>query len=835
MTKHNRENGLTTKEVKELQLKYGLNTLPYEKKKTIFDVIIHAITEPVFLLLLFASLIYFVLGQSNDGIVMLVFVVGILSVDIFQEWKTDKTLLALKNLSSPKVTVKRNGKKEIISSTELVPGDIMYIHEGNKIAADGTIIELTELSVDESTLTGESLPVVKEIKENDTKDYWQKNYVYAGTLVISGNAVIEVKNTGINTEYGKIGQNIINVEDSIPPLEKQINKLIKICTYFAIILCFFIIIVTFINNSSEVEMKKRLIEAAISGITVAMGLIPEEFPVILTVFLSMGAWRLAKKKSLVKKLASVETLGAISVLCVDKTGTITKNEMDVQKVYPYKHSLNDLVEIMGLCCEENTYDPMEKAMLNYCHGLNITSKHLFGGKKLKDYPFTNESKMMGKAWIHDKEIILAAKGSAESILQICNLKNDEKTILKLQMKTMASSGLRIIAVAKKIYNNEKDLPNDLNDKLELCGLIGLIDPPRETIKEDIKKCLEAGIKVVMITGDNGETASSIAKKIGMENYKDILTGEQLDKLSDKELKEKVKDVTIFSRVIPEHKMRIVSAFKANGEIVAMTGDGVNDAPALKNADIGIAMGNHGSEVSREAADLILLDDNFSTIIDTIEDGRRIYDNIKRAIGYILTIHIPIALIAFLSPIMGIKPDYLLLLPIQMVLLELIIDPTSSILLERLPAEKNIMTRKPRNPNENIVNKALLFKSVSQGLILFLFSFLPYYYLIKMDVNNVLYARTIGLMIIMFGNLFLVQVNCSNYEFAFESLKKLIKDKVTWILSLIMLLSYFVILYTPLTNFLNLTSLTLKELIAVIIFSFISTYWYELIKLSKKMG
>jgi len=390
--------------------------------------------------------------------------------------------------------------------------------------------------------------------------------------------------------------------------------------------------------------------------------------------------------------------------------------------------------------------------------------------------------------------------------------------------------LRVIAVAATKLQNESDIPESLTDcSAVLCGLIGLADPPRDSVKDDIAVCNRAGIRVVMITGDNGITAAHIAKKIGMKNYGSVITGDMLEKMSDDELRESVKTAGIFSRVIPEHKMRIVKAFKDNGEIVAMTGDGVNDAPALKYADIGIAMGKHGSEVSREAADLILMDDNFSTIVDTVKDGRRIYDNIRKAVGYVLTVHIPIALTALLAPLLGINAASLMLLPLTVVLLELIIDPTCSVVLERIPAEHDIMERSPRNPNEKLVNAKTLLKSIIQGLVIFVASFGSYYYMLLQDPNNAPLARSMGLAVIMIANLFLVQVNSSDTDSIITSVRRLAKDKVMWGINIATLLGLLIILYTPLNGFLRLAPLSAGQFFAAFGFAAISVLWYEIVK------
>ncbi|RPF47931.1 Ca2+-transporting ATPase [Hydrogenoanaerobacterium saccharovorans] len=829
-------NGLTSEQAKKLQEKYGKNELTQEKKQSFFKKTLHVVCEPMFLLLIFAALIYFILGEPRDGAIMLVFVFGVISIDVIQEWKTDKTLNALKDLSAPHVKVLRDGKETVIPSKDLVPGDLMLIAEGVKIPADGTVLKANDLCVDESSLTGEPEGVWKVTpdEEEPSLDYWRKDYCYAGTLVTQGSACILVDKIGASTEYGKIGKNVAAAPETPTPLQKQTRKLVKLCAVIAAVLFALVGVITYFNIRDH-AFGSRLIESILSGITLAMAMIPEEFPVILTVFLSMGAWRLAKKHSLVRKLPSVETLGAVSVLCVDKTGTITMNQMTVRETWAVDGDSDTLCEIMGLGCEADAYDPMEKAMLNYCETVGITKEHLLSGQLLAEYSFTNELKMMGHVWQHDGEIIVAAKGSPERILTLCDLDAEEKIQAEDKILELSQQGLRVIAVGRMNPKSITEIPDKITDcKLTLCGLVGLADPPRQSVKQDIQQCIKAGIRVVMITGDNGVTASSIAKQIGMPNSDSIISGDELNQMSDEELRKRIEHVSIFSRVVPEHKMRIVRAFQENGEIVAMTGDGVNDAPALKYADIGIAMGKRGSEVSREAADLILMDDNFSTIVDTVRDGRRIYDNIRKAVGYVFTIHIPIALASLLAPFLGISPANLLLLPLHVVLLELIIDPTCSIVLERQPAEHDIMHRKPRNPNEKILTAATLIKSVLQGIVIFAAAFGTYLVFLKQSSGNAPLARTMGLTIIILANLFLVQVNSSNCDFALQSLFQLAKDKVMWAVNIVTFGGLLLILYTPFSTFLKLTPLSGTQFVMAAVLSAVSVYWYEAVKLVKKI-
>lgn len=829
--------GLTTAEAKRLQDEYGKNELASQKKESFFGKALHIICEPMFLLLIVAAVIYFILGEPRDGAIMLVFVIGIISIDIIQEWKTDKTLNALRDLSAPHIKVLRDGTEKEIASADLVPGDLMLIHEGVKIPADGVVIRCADLCVDESSLTGEAEGVWKVTAGGSAsgEDYWRKDYCYAGTLVTQGTATVQVDKIGSSTEYGKIGAGVASAQDAPTPLQKQTGSLVKLCAGIAAVLFALVGVFTYLNIPDH-PFGARMVESILSGVTLAMAMIPEEFPVILTVFLSMGAWRLAKKQSLVRKLPSVETLGAVSVLCVDKTGTITMNRMKVQDSWAADGNEHMLFETMGLGCETDAYDPMEKAMLLCCENHGITSEYLFSGELITEYPFTNELKMMGHVWRRNGHTIIAAKGSPERLLTVCEMTDAQREAAEQKVTEMSRQGLRVIAVGIQMPEIDSDIPTAITDcRLTLLGLIGLADPPREGVAQDIATCNRAGIRVVMITGDNGITAAAIAQKTGLSHDGTIITGDTLEQMSDDELREAVKTVSIFSRVIPEHKMRIVKAFKENGEIVAMTGDGVNDAPALKYADIGIAMGKRGSEVSREAADLILLDDNFTTIVETVKDGRRIYDNIRKAVGYVFTIHIPIALSSLLAPMLGIAPTALMLLPIHVVLMELIIDPTCSIVLERQPAETDIMERAPRDPKKTLISVAGLCKSILQGLIIFAASFGTYFTVLSGNAENAPLARTMGLAVIMLSNLFLVQVNSSDHDFAWKSFLRLSCDKVMWAANIGTILMLLIILYTPLNGFLKLAPLSASMFGMAFAIAGASVLWYELVKAAKHLS
>lgn len=824
--------GLTTEEAKSRIEKFGKNELTPKKKQNFFIKIIKTLLEPMFLLLIVASAIYFILGEPKDGAIMLIFVFGIVCIDFFQEWKTDKTLEKIKELSSTNVRVLRDGIEIKLDGEDITIGDIIFIGEGSIVPADCKVLSCNDLTVNESTLTGESEAVLKNTVDNSL-DYWRKDKVYAGTSVICGSATVEVEKIGLETEYGKIGKDISSAPVSKTPLQKQTSTLTKYCAILAGVLFVAVALITFFRVNPEAKIKDRLINSILSGITLAMAMIPEEFPVILTVFLSMGAWRLAKKNALIRRLPSVETLGSVSVLCVDKTGTITENNMEIKEIEPYRTSEQNLLLTMGSGCEVEAYDPMEKAMIECCQNSGLSKEQIFEGELIKEYSFSDKTKIMGHVWTRNQKTVVCAKGSPENLVEICSLTAEEKSEMKQKFKEMSEKGLRVIAIAYGEIDGAS-VPETLEEcHLNYLGCVGLYDPPRKGIEKDIQTCKDAGVRVVMITGDNGFTANAIAKQVGINVSGGVTIGAEIDKMTDEELQERVKICNVFSRVVPEHKSRIVKALKTNGEIVAMTGDGVNDASALKYADIGIAMGKRGNEISKESADMILLDDNFSTIVSTIRDGRRIYDNIRKAIGYVFAIHIPIAVSSLLVPILGIESSQALLLPLHVVLLELVIDPTCSVVLERQPEESGIMKRKPRKSNEKILDAKLLTKSISQGVFICLASFLSYYLLLKNGYSAEV-ARTTAILTIVFANLFLVQVNSSDRELAVSSVRKLAKDKVMWIVNAVLILGSILLIYTPLNKYLLLSALSAKLYFLSLGLGFVSVIWYEFVKIIAKL-
>ena len=774
--------GLTKEEVINSKEKYGVNKLEEKKKQPLILKMLSIFKEPMFLLLIIAASIYFIVGEYRDGIIMLIFVLAICLIEYIQETKTDKALEELNKLSALNVKVIREGKEEVISSEEVVVGDIVLLEEGDSVPADGKLLYTQSLGVNESSLTGESLVVYKNCKE-DKDNHFKLNMCYSGTNVTNGLGVIEIVSVGKNTEFGRIGESLKEIKKERTPLEKQINKLVFICTIISFIVFLLTIVINYINHP-ELVFSKRIIEAILAGVTIAMATIPEEIPVVLTVFLAMGAWDLTKKKTITRNMKTIETLGAVNVLCTDKTGTLTENKMKVQDIYEYSDTF---LETSYLSCPLVAYDPMEIAIKEYCKLKNDIN---YGEKITKEYAFTPETKMTGQVWDNK---LLCVKGAYESVLPLCNLDKKKYEEIKKKIDEYSNEGFRVLAVARN--NSLKNIPNSLFEaKLTFEGLIALYDPPRFGVKTSLSECYSAGVRVIMITGDNGETAKGIAKKINLANYDEVITGNELENMSDEELFEKAKTVNIFARVYPNHKMRIVNALQKDNKIVAMTGDGVNDAPALKKANVGIAMGKRGTNVAKESADLILLDDNFNTIVKAIENGRTIYHNIRKAISYVIAIHIPIALLSLFVPVFKLPT---LLLPIHVMLLELLIDPTSSIVFQRIKPSSDIMQEKPRNINEAILNVKNAISSISQGLLIFLVVFITYFLLIHNNIDTNL-SITVAYAILVLS-IMLITYQLRGNDFTLKAFVNSFKDKVSLIVNLGVIIGLTMFVYVPFFN------------------------------------
>lgn len=832
--------GLTETEVLNHIKTEGYNEIPSAKKRNIFAIAFDIIKEPMFLLLIASGAVYLLLGNTEDALVLLGFVFVVLGITFYQERKTERTLEALRDMSSPRALVIRDGIQKRISGREVVRDDIIILKEGDRVPADAKVISCVNLLVDESLLTGESVPVRKTATVADIKIGRPGGddlpFVYSGTLVVQGTGIAVVQAIGVASEIGKIGKALKTLETEDTPLKKQTTRLVKNFLLVGLALCAVVILIYGLFRGTWLN-------AFLSGITLAMAILPEEFPVVLTIFLALGAWRMSQKHVLTRRSQAIQTLGSATVLCVDKTGTLTINFMTVKRIFAsdYFHDIDlskkeelpetfhELVEYGILASQKDPFDPMEKAIKSLGVFTLSNTEHLHNNwEHIREYPLSKALLALSNVWKspdgHD--YLIASKGAPEAIADLCHMKENEINNLKQHIHAMASDGLRVIGVARALFH-KSGLPEEQHDfDFRFLGLIGFEDPIKPTVQAAVNECYHAGIRVIMITGDYPSTAQNIAKQIGLKSSEHIITGPALDKMSADELKEKIKTTTIFARVVPEQKLRIVEALKANGEIAVMTGDGVNDAPALKSAHIGIAMGGRGTDVAREASALVLLDDDFSSIVQAIKMGRRISDNLKKAMSYIVAVHVPIAGMSFL-PVLFNWP--LVLLPIHIAFLELIIDPVCSIVFEAEPDEKDIMNRPPVSVKEPLFGKNRIFISFIQGLIAMLAVIAVYLYMFY-NGHGAEEARAIAFSTIVVTNLGLILTNRSWTRPFWQTLFSSKNYALRWIF-LVTIIALGLILYVPALNrVFQFAPPGPPFLIASLIAAIISIVWFEIFKI-----
>jgi P-type Ca2+ transporter type 2C len=719
--------GLTEAEAARRLEDEGYNELPSGKNRGFFSIASEIAREPMFGLLIGCGLIYLLLGDAQEAAMLLGFVFLIMGITLYQERKTERTLEALRDLSSPRALVVRDGRQRRIAGREVVRGDTLILAEGDRVPADALIIASSHLSVEESVLTGESAPVRKKAMP-DFRSLEPRRpggedlpFVFSGTLIVRGQGVAEALAIGAETEIGKIGRALETVKIEETPLQRETTRLVNKLAVVALTICALVVIGYGVTRSD-------LLGGLLAGLTLAMAILPNEFPVVLTIFLALGAWRISKQNVLTRRMPAVETLGSATVLCVDKTGTLTMNRMSVNQLYsdgksyvassdaePLPEEFHLLVEYAVLASQRDPFDPVDKALKDAGDHYLKETEHLHQDWRLvREYPLSHDLLALSRVWTSPEggDYLIAAKGAPEAIADLCHFDPERMKVLFAEITALADAGLRVLGVARSRFR-ESDLPTEQHDfDFEFLGLIGLADPIRPTVPKAIVECYGAGIRVVMITGDYPGTAIKVAEQIGLDHKGMIITGPEMDRLSDEELQRAISSSNIFARVVPEQKLRIVNALKANGEIVAMTGDGVNDAPALKAAHIGIAMGVRGTDVAREASSLVLLDDDFSSIVEAVRLGRRIFGNLKKAMAYILAVHVPIAGMT-LIPVALDWP--LVLLPIHIAFLHLIIDPACSIVFEAEPEETSVMRRPPRDPREPLFGRRMLGMSLLQGV------------------------------------------------------------------------------------------------------------------------
>lgn len=820
--------GLTNKQVILARKKYGKNTLDFKQENTVLNAIKSLAKEPMIILLLVASLIYYISGLTGDGIFLSSAIIIVSIISLYQDSRSRNALKNLKYFTQPNCKVIRNGEIEEIKSEDLVVGDSLMVEEGTSIAADGIIIHSNDFSVNQSILTGESFPV---FKDKSTED----NIIFKGTNVVSGLAIATITHIGNQTNLGKIGTSLDDIQIEKTPLELQINNFVKKLVIAGAIV---FVIVWAINYSHSFDLLDSLLKA----LTLAMSILPEEIPMAFTAFMAIGAWRLMKMGIVVKQMKTVETLGSATIICTDKTGTITENKMSLAKVFtlesqrivqPEKANENekDLLRIAMWASEPIPFDPMEIALHQAYIEFQFEDERP-NFKMIHEYPLDGKPPMMTHIFENkDGERIIAAKGAPEALMSISNLSKEEKDQIEEAIQTITQEGYRVLAVGQSDFKNNNFPKRQQDFQFQFKGIVAFYDPPKQNIEEVLNHFYDAGILVKIVTGDNAPTTSSIAKQIRFRGAEHSLSGDDLMKLSDQELQAKVMQTNIFTRMFPDAKLRIINALKANNHVVAMIGDGVNDGPALKAAHIGVAMGKKGTEIAKEAASLILLEDDLSKMVDAVAMGRRIYTNLKKAIQYIISIHIPIILTVFIPLVLGwIYPN--ILSPVHVIFLELIMGPTCSIIFENEPMEKNTMTQKPRPIATSIFSWNELMTSIVQGLAITLGVLAVYQYSVSQGYNEA-HTRAMVFTVLIVANIFLTLVNRSFYYSIFTTLRY--KNHLVLLIISITIVITALLLYVPsLAAFFEFDVLSSSQLSIGVGIGFLSVVWYELVKIRTRL-
>ncbi|MCX0399013.1 calcium-transporting P-type ATPase, PMR1-type [Clostridium perfringens] len=850
------KNGLSSTEALRRLEKYGKNKLETKKKKTLFKQFLSQLKDVMIYILIIAAIISAFLGEISDALIILLVIIINAVIGVIQESKAEKALDALKELSTPKALVKRDGSLKEILSEDIVPGDIVIIDAGRYIPGDLRLIDTANLKIEESAFTGESVPSEKDAsflpdKEIPIGD--QNNMAFMSTLATYGRGVGVVVGTGMNTEIGKIAKMIEQEENDETPLQKKLSELGKILGFLAVGICILIFIISFFQG-------RDLLEMFLTSISLAVAAIPEGLPAIVAIVLALGVQRMVKKNAIIRKLPAVETLGSVSIICSDKTGTLTQNKMTVTTVYTNdsyikesEFNLNDnesklLVDCMVLCNDatysekSQTGDPTEIALLESPFKLNILKEKLEKEfKRIDEIPFDSDRKLMTTVnLVDDKKARVFTKGALDSILSICNkisvngklldFTNEYKAKVLENSNIMSDKALRVLAFAYKDISKENIVLDSLEKDLVFIGMVGMIDPPRLEVKDSIKLCKSAGITPVMITGDHKNTAFAIANELGIaEDISQAITGHEIDKFKEEEFNEKIINYRVFARVSPEHKVKIVKAFKSHGNIVSMTGDGVNDAPSLKAADIGVAMGITGTDVSKGASDMILTDDNFSTIVSAVEEGRKIYLNIKKSIVFLLSCNLGEILTLFTAILLNWNSP---LQPIHILWVNLITDSFPALALGVDKTKEDVMNNPPRNPKESIFIKSDKIQLIINGVLIGGITLFAFKLGERLYADSLIHAQTMAFVVLSVSQLFLSLSLRSNTKSAF-SLGIFSNKYLVYSILLGIFLQVIIISISFIANIFKVTPLLLYDWIVVILVSLIPFAINEILKLFRK--
>jgi P-type Ca2+ transporter type 2C len=820
--------GLSNDEVISSRKSHGENAVVFKEENHFLEAILKFLKDPMILLLLVASIIYFISGKTSDALFLMSSIILISAISSYQNARSRNALAKLKDFTKPNCKVIRNGEIVEIKTEELVIGDSLVVEEGSSISADGIIVHSNDFSVNEAILTGESMSVIKDKLSKE-------NTIFQGTTVASGLAIAAITAIGIETKLGKIGKSLESITEEETPLEMQIGNFVKKMALAGGVVFLIVWALNYVNSHN-------LIDSLLKALTLAMSILPEEIPISFTTFMALGAWRMMKKGIIVKQMKTVETLGSATVICIDKTGTITENTMSLAKIFtlesnkitPLENDLSEvemqLIRTAMFASESIPFDPME-VELHHIYEKKTTKDERPDYKMVHEYPLSGKPPMMTHIFESKSgKRIIAAKGGSESIMAMATLAAKDKKQILEAIQSLSTEGYRILAVGEAIFEGKNYPKTQQEFKLVFKGLLAFYDPPKKNIHLVLQHFYKAGIIVKIITGDNAETTGSIAKQIGFIGYDKSISGDELMKLSDAALKKRVADIHLFTRMFPEAKLKIINALKSNGEIVAMTGDGVNDGPALKAAHIGISMGKKGTEIAKQAASLIVINDDLDKMVYAIAMGRKIYANLKKAIQFIISIHIPIILTVFIPLALGwLYPN--IFSPIHIIFLELVMGPTCSIVYENEPIEKNTMLQKPRPFTATFFNWKELSTSIVQGLMITVGTLFIYQYAIFNRFNEET-IRTMVFVVLVTANIFLTMVNRSFYYSIFTTLGYK-NNLVPIIIGVTMLITGLLLYVKPLTKFFDFDYLNGSQLFIAIGVGGLSVIWYELVKLWKR--
>ena len=813
--------GLSNEEVTQSRHLHGANRLSFRQDNRLLQMLKSLAGEPMVLLLFLAAILYLLSGQTGDAIFMAGAILAVSGISLYQDARSRQALDKLKQYIKPGCKVIRNGRVEDIASEALVVGDYLVLSEGTQVPADGLIIHSNDFSVNESILTGESMPVSKDKSFEDPM-------AYTGTSVVGGLAVVRVSAVGNQTRLGKIGLSLQEIGEEKSPLEIQISRFVKKMVLAGTMVFLLVWAINYFQSYN-------LLDSLLKALTLAMSILPEEIPVAFTTFMAIGAWRLMKMGIVVKQMKTVETLGSATVICTDKTGTLTENKMTLARIYnpekgswespeePLSPSNRQIIELAMWASEPIPFDPMEQALHRHYDSLDIPDERP-DFKMVHEYPLGGKPPMMTHVFENgNARRIIAAKGAPEAIWDACNLPADRVEVYSKAVAEMAADGYRVLGVAHAIFDGGNFPEQQADLPFVFRGLVAFYDPPKQNIPSVLEAFYRAGISVKIITGDNAETTRAIAGQVGFRGFENVISGPELMNLDAEKLSRAVEDKQVFTRMFPDAKLRVINALKEKGQVVAMTGDGVNDGPALKASHIGIAMGKRGTEIAKQAASLVLADDDLARMVDAIAMGRRIYANLKKAIQYIISIHIPIILTVFIPLALGwIYPN--IFTPVHIIFMELIMGPTCSIVYENEPMEKNAMQLPPRPFTTSFFNWRELSLSILQGLAITFGALWIYQYAAGQGFNEAL-TRTMTFVTLISANIFLSLVNRSFYYSFITTLGHKNKLMVAVILATVLLLG--LMLYVdPVTRFFGLQRLSLADMGWSFGAGFLSVVWFE---------